>query len=465
MRLYLGSVIVNRLPLRRQPGEICLRDAQTHGLIYHDAGDVEVARTRILRQIVAHHEPKIQRHLSGFVDSELFFDHRRKLLTNFVELFIFQIRWQFTGHFFIAQSHLFVAHIQQTIGTGVSQRPWRIEIGLYRLAQTLSKDAVFIHIDRGTDKFMHVTVITDPQVNRLLTPADNTIEFALQIEHQTVNKMQIVMGHGRILDAQQVRLKLIPCGFQRILQFTQRTRGFRQQHFTAGDGRTPVFIQQLRDIVFYLLLLFIHQTLGQIDAVENLCHRIFQRRIDVTVPVEFVTVFIRCIGGALKFTRHNRELHGKTQRGKFTLADVVIGDADTQWRQTIDGVSFRLLAGKAVQQTLTHHIVDCVVGTHANGFAGLLKRITDMAERIHQFTLAHFAIQPFAVQRGNRQQKRESVYRQRDGEIVFPGPGNQFGDCLGKFTHRLSLHLRLVRGDVNIAAKTDKRFLTTIPRF
>jgi hypothetical protein len=181
--------------------------------------------------------------------------------------------------------------------------------------------------------------------------------------------------------------------------------------------------------------------------------------------VEFITVFIRRIGGALKLARHDRQLHGQTQRGKFALADVVIGDADAQWRQAIDGVSFRLLAGKAVQQTLTHHIVDCVVGTHANGFAGLLKRITDMAERIHQFTLAHFPIQPFAVQRGNRQQERESVYRQRDGEIVFPGPGNQFGDCLGKFTHRLSLHLRLVRGDVNIAAKADKRLLTAIPRF
>lgn len=181
------------------------------------------------------------------------------------------------------------------------------------------------------------------------------------------------------------------------------------------------------NIVFHLLLLFVHQTLGQIDTVENLGHRIFQRRVDVTVPVEFVTVFIRGIGGTLKLTRHDRELHGKTQRGKFTLANIVIGDADAQRRQAIDGVSFRLLAGKAVQQTLTHHIVDRVVGTHANGFAGLLKRITDMAERIHQFTLAHFTVQPFAVQRGNRQQERESVYRQRDGEIVFPARATSSG--------------------------------------
>lgn len=46
---------------------------------------------------------------------------------------------------------------------------------------------------------------------------------------------------------------------------------------------------------------------------------------------------------------------------------------------------------------------------------------------------------PQWAQRGNRQQKRESVYRQRDGEVIFSGPGNQFGDCLGKFTHTLSL--------------------------
>jgi hypothetical protein len=38
--------------------------------------------------------------------------------------------------------------------------------------------------------------------------------------------MQIVVRQRRVLDAQQVRLQLIPCGFQRILQFTQRTGGF-----------------------------------------------------------------------------------------------------------------------------------------------------------------------------------------------------------------------------------------------
>ncbi|MNZ96746.1 hypothetical protein D3C78_1159530 [compost metagenome] len=158
--------------------------------------------------------------MSGFIDRQLFFDHGRKLFTNFVELFKFQIRRQFTGDLFIAKRHLFVTHVQQTVSIGVGQRPWRIEIGLHRLAQTLSEHTVFIHINRGTDKFMYVTVIADPQVNRLLTPADNTVEFTLQIEHQLVDEMQIVMGHRRILDAQQIGLELIARRFQRILQFT-----------------------------------------------------------------------------------------------------------------------------------------------------------------------------------------------------------------------------------------------------
>ncbi|EIQ53960.1 hypothetical protein SS482266_1061 [Shigella sonnei 4822-66] len=42
-----------------------------------------------------------------------------------------------------------------------------------------------------------------------------------------------------------------------------------------------------------------------------------------------------------------------------------------------------------------------------------------MAECIHQLAFTHLTIQTLAVQRGNRQQKRESVYRQRDGEVIF----------------------------------------------
>ena len=53
---------------------------------------------------------------------------------------------------------------------------------------------------------MYVTIVTDPQVDSLLTPADNTIELALQVEHQTVDKMQIVARDGGVLDTQQVGL-------------------------------------------------------------------------------------------------------------------------------------------------------------------------------------------------------------------------------------------------------------------
>jgi hypothetical protein len=59
----------------------------------------------------------------------------------------------------------------------------------------------------------------------------------LQIEHQTIDKMQIVARHGRILDTQQVCLQLIARRIQRILQFAQGAGGFRQQQLTAGDRR------------------------------------------------------------------------------------------------------------------------------------------------------------------------------------------------------------------------------------
>ena len=48
MRLYLGSVIINRLPFRWQSGEICLRYAKTYRLINNNTRNVKVTCTRIL---------------------------------------------------------------------------------------------------------------------------------------------------------------------------------------------------------------------------------------------------------------------------------------------------------------------------------------------------------------------------------------------------------------------------------
>ena len=170
------------------------------------------------------------------------------------------------------------------------------------------------------------------------------------------------------------------------------------------------------------------------------------------MPVKLIAALFCRVGCALELTGDDRQLHRQTQSGKFALANIVVGNPDAQRRQAINCIAFRDFAGKAVQQTLAHHIVNGIIGALADGFAGLLKRITHVAERIHQFSLGHFPFEPLAVQRSNRQQKRESVYRQRNRKIIFSGPGNQFGDCLGKFTHSLSLHLRLKRGDVNITA-------------
>lgn len=161
------------------------------------------------------------------------------------------------------------------------------------------------------------------------------------------------------------------------------------------------------------------------------------------MPVKLIAALFCRVRRALQLAGDDRQLHRETQRRKFALPDIIIGDPDPQRRQTIDCIAFGNFAGKAVQQTLAHQIVDGVIGALADGFAGLLKRITHVAERIHQFSLAHFSFQPFAIQGGDRQQEREPVDRQRDRKIIFPGPGNQFGDCLGKFTHTLSLHLRL----------------------
>jgi hypothetical protein len=59
MRLYLGSVIINRLPFGWQSGEVCLRYAKAYRLIDNNARDVKMTRTRVLRKILAHYQTEI----------------------------------------------------------------------------------------------------------------------------------------------------------------------------------------------------------------------------------------------------------------------------------------------------------------------------------------------------------------------------------------------------------------------
>nr|VUD28304.1 Uncharacterised protein [Raoultella sp. NCTC 9187] len=115
---------------------------------------------------------------------------------------------------------------------------------------------------------MHVAIVADPQVDGLLAPAYDTIQLALQIEHQAIDKMQVVARDSRVLDPQQVSLQLIARRVQRILQFAQRPGGFRKQQLAAGDRRSPVLCSAAGDVVLHQLLLFIHDPLGQIDAVK-----------------------------------------------------------------------------------------------------------------------------------------------------------------------------------------------------
>lgn len=136
-------------------------------------------RARVPRQIFAYNQPKIQWSLSGFIYRQLFFDHRRKLFADFVELFIFRVRRKLTCNLGIAQRNLFIAHIQQPVGVRIGQCPGSIEVTLYRLAQTLGKYAVFIHIDSGTNKLVYVAIIANPQIDSLLSPTDDTVQLAL----------------------------------------------------------------------------------------------------------------------------------------------------------------------------------------------------------------------------------------------------------------------------------------------
>ena len=71
---------------------------------------------------------------------------------------------------------------------------------------------------------MYVAIVADPQVDRLLAPADDAIKLALQIEHQLVDKAQLHVAEGRVLDTQQVGLQLIARRIQRILQLAQGAR-------------------------------------------------------------------------------------------------------------------------------------------------------------------------------------------------------------------------------------------------
>lgn len=91
MRLYLGSVIINRLPLCRQSGEICLRYAQTYRLIDDDSRHIEVPRARILRQILANDQAEVQRQTFVFIDNQLRFNQGRQLFTDLIKLFVLQI--------------------------------------------------------------------------------------------------------------------------------------------------------------------------------------------------------------------------------------------------------------------------------------------------------------------------------------------------------------------------------------
>ncbi len=128
---------------------------------------------------------------------------------------------------------------------------------------------------------------------------------------------------------------------------------------------------------------------------------------------------------------------------EVALANIVIGNADTQRREAVNRVAVRQFAGKAVQQALAHHVVDRIVGAHRHRFMRLFKTLADMAKCINQLTFAHLAVQPFAVQGGDGEQKCETLRRERNREIIFRARATSSGTVWEKFTHSSSFRFGL----------------------
>ena len=63
---------------------------------------------------------------------------------------------------------------QETMIVQPTIQPQQIERGKFR-SLTLTKYTVFIHVNRGTNKFMHVAIVANPKIDCLLPPAHNAV--------------------------------------------------------------------------------------------------------------------------------------------------------------------------------------------------------------------------------------------------------------------------------------------------
>ena len=69
---------------------------------------------------------------------------------------------------------------------------------------------------------MHVSVVTNPKVDRLLAPACDSVQLHLQTKQGFFDKLQLRVTVNNFLNIEDLSLQFITGGLQRILKFTQR---------------------------------------------------------------------------------------------------------------------------------------------------------------------------------------------------------------------------------------------------
>ncbi|CSD40007.1 Uncharacterised protein [Vibrio cholerae] len=132
----------------------------------------------------------------------------------------------------------------------------------------------------------------------------------MQRKQRLFDEIQFQIAIHALLNIEDLRLQLIACRLQGILQLTQCGGSLRQQGFTVVDRIAPIFIQQIRNLLFDRLLLLIHHTLVKVDAIEDFTHRIFEHAKHVFAPMSDTATLLRRFHGFRHLIRHHRELDG-----------------------------------------------------------------------------------------------------------------------------------------------------------
>ena len=139
-----------------------------------------------------------------------------------------------------------------------------------------------------------MAVVADPQVNRLLTPADDAVELVFAdrtpADRQNGDRRapwsspECAAGSPCSLSP---AASSVSCSSRRVPEVSDSSSS------QLEIARAPVFIQQLRDIVLSPAAAAHPYAQRQVDAVENFRYGVLQRRKNVAMPVEFITTLFR----------------------------------------------------------------------------------------------------------------------------------------------------------------------------